>query len=121
MRPYERFKAWEHSHTLAKQVFEVTSAWPKREWYGLAAQVRKASISVPSNLVEGSAKRGSAEFRRYVDISIGSLAETEYQLRLARDLGFLDEAAWKKLDDLITETGKCLHGLARSLRPPDQH
>jgi four helix bundle protein len=119
MRPYERFRAWELSHALARKVFELTAVWPKREWYGLAAQVRRASVSVPSNLVEGSAKRGRAEFRRFIDISIGSLAETEYQLRLARDLGFVGEVQWNELDGMITEAGKCLHGLARSLRPPD--
>src|SRR5688572_22369507 len=120
MRPYERFRAWEVAHQLAVAVIKETADWPKREWYGLAAQVRKASISVPSNIVEGSAKRGPAEFRRYVDISIGSLAETEYQLRLARELGFVPVERWKPLDDLCTEAGKCLHGLARSLRPPNQ-
>ncbi|HVX88813.1 MAG TPA: four helix bundle protein [Gemmatimonadales bacterium] len=118
MRPYERFEAWKLAHKLAIGVVKETAGWPKREWYGLAAQVRKASISVPSNIVEGSAKRGPAEFRRYVDIAIGSLAETEYQLRLAKELEFIPEQRWKALDDLVTETGKLLHGLARSLKPP---
>ena len=118
MRPYERFEAWKLAHKLAISVVNETTDWPKREWYGLAAQVRKASISVPSNIVEGSAKRGPAEFRRYVDIAVGSLAETEYQLRLARELGFMPEQRWQPLDDLVTETGKLLHGLSRSLSPP---
>jgi four helix bundle protein len=117
MRPYERFKAWELSHRLAVAVYRETDGWPKREWYGLAAQLRRASISVPSNIVEGSAKRGRAEFRRFVDIAIGSLAETEYQLRLSRDLQLLPDERWKVLDALISEAGKCLHGLSRSLKP----
>jgi four helix bundle protein len=118
MRPYERFEAWRLAHKLAVSVVRETAGWPKREWYGLAAQVRNASISVPSNIVEGSAKRGPAEFRRYVDIAIGSLAETEYQLRLAKELEFISEQRWEPLDDLVTETGKLLHGLSRSLKPP---
>ena len=118
MRPYERFTAWQLAHRLAIDVHHATAHWPKREWYGLAAQVRRASVSVSSNIVEGSAKRGRAEFRRSVDIAIGSLAETEYQLRVARELRFMTEEQWRTLDSLISELGKCLHGLSRSLRPP---
>ena len=120
MRPYERFKAWQLAHQLALAVYRETANWPKREWYGLAAQVRRASLSVPSNLAEGSAQRGPAELRRYVDISIGSLSETDYQLRLAHELGFVPDERWRALDQLVTELGKCLHGLSRSLRPPER-
>lgn len=120
MRPYERFKAWQLAHQFALAVFRETANWPKREWYGLAAQVRRSSLSVPSNLAEGSAKRGPAEFRRYVDIAIGSLSEAEYQLRIAHELGFLADQTWKTLDELVSEIGKCLHGLSRALRPPER-
>ena len=117
MRPYERFSAWALAHRLVLAVYSETHGWPKREWYGLTAQLRRAAVSVPSNLVEGSAKRGRAEFRRFVDISIGSLAEVEYQLRLARDLSYIGPERWQALDALISDLGRCLHGLSRSLRP----
>ncbi len=88
-------------------------------------QARGSALSVPSNLVEGSAKRGPKELRRYVDISLGSLAETEYLLRAARDLGHTPTERWTPLDDLISRAGRCLSGLARSLDgrrggPPDR-
>ena len=115
MQRYERLKAWEYGHALALAIHRITENWPKREWYGLAAQVRRSSFSVPANIAEGAAKRGKREFRRYLDIAIGSLDETHYALRFAKDLGLIDEEAAKALEVTREETSRCLWGLARSL------
>lgn len=90
MPPYERFRAWQLCHELALAVYGVTKSWPIQERYGLTSQARRASFSAAVNLVEGSAKRGSREFRRYLDIALGSLEELGYILRFARDAGILD-------------------------------
>jgi len=89
MRPYERFVAWRECHELALKVYRETSCFPKHELYGLTSQARRAAFSAAANIVEGCAKRGPVEFRRYLDIAIGSLAELGYIIRFAADLQFL--------------------------------
>jgi four helix bundle protein len=115
MRPYERFEAWQLAHQLFLAVQKEIKSWPPDERFAMVAQVRRSSLSVAANLVEGSAKRGPKEFRRFVDIAIGSMAETEYLLRAAKDLGYTSVDRWTQLDDLVSRAGRCLSGLARSL------
>lgn len=115
MQRYERLKAWEHAHSLAVAIHQATAGWPKREWYGLASQVRRSSFSVAANIAEGAAKRGPKEFRRYLDIAIGSLDETHYALKFARDLGLLDEPTTHRLEAIRLEASRSLWGLAKSL------
>jgi four helix bundle protein len=98
MLPYERFDAWKRSHELVLVVYQATASWPKSELFGLVAQARRAAFSVAANIVEGSAKRGSREFRRFLDISLGSLAELDYCLHLARDLKYPSMEEWGNLD-----------------------
>jgi four helix bundle protein len=115
MQRYEQLEAWEHAHQFALSVFRATEGWPKREWYGLSAQIRKSAYSVPANIAEGAAKKSWKEFRHFLVIAIGSLDETHYGLRFARDLGYLDSTIAEKLELLRTETSKCLWGLAKSV------
>ena len=98
MLPYERFEAWKRGHELVLVVYQATASWPKSEQYGLVAQSRRAAFSVVANIVEGSAKRGSREFRRFLDVSLGSFAELTYCLHLARDLKYLSIEEWGNLD-----------------------
>ncbi len=106
MVPYERFDAWKAAHHLALQVYKVTDVWPANERYGLTAQIRRAALSAPTNIAEGSAKRGSREFRRYLDIALGSLSEVSYLLRFTRDRGILADADFKTLDALRNHAGR---------------
>ncbi len=98
MMPYERFDAWQAAHVLTLAVYAATRRWPKEEMYGLTSQVRRAAASVSLNIAEGSAKRGPREFRRFLDISIGSLSEVAYCLRLSRDLQYLTPDEWSPLN-----------------------
>ena len=91
MVPYERFDAWQLTHRLALEVYSVTDGWPKEERFGLTIQLRRAALSAPTNIAEGSAKRGHREFRRFLDMSLGSLSEVRYLLRFSRDRGLPDE------------------------------
>jgi len=100
MLPYERFEAWRLCHRLALETYRITEGFPRREIYGLASQARRAAFSAAANIAEGSAKRGASEFRRYLDISLGSLAELSYTLRLARDLGFIGAAEGTRISGL---------------------
>lgn len=100
MLPYEGPAAWRRSHELVLAVYQITGGWPKSEMYGLVAQARRAAFSVPANIAEGCAKRGSKEFRRFLDFSLGSLSELAYCLHLARDLKYLNIKQWEHADSL---------------------
>src|ERR1041385_2311266 len=105
MLAHERLHAWKLCHELVLAVYAVTTSFPKHELYGMNSQARRAAFSAAANIAEGSAKRGSAEFRRFIDISIGSLAELAYTLRLARDLGLLSSEDWNRVDTLRRRAG----------------
>ena len=80
--PYERFEAWKLAHELALEIYRISERWPAAERYQLTSQVRRAALSVPTNIAEGSAKKGVREFGRYLDIARGSLSELSYLLGL---------------------------------------
>jgi four helix bundle protein len=100
---------------MALSVYRATGAFPAAERYGLTAQLRRASVSVISNVVEGSARHGNREHVRFLRIAHGSVCELQCQLLLSHDLSFLDAATWKLLDDECQHIGKMLNGLIRSL------
>jgi four helix bundle protein len=75
MHPHERLAAWQHCHATTLLVYRISGAWPTSERYNLTAQVRRAAVSAPTNIAEGCATKGKCEFRRYLDITIGSLSE----------------------------------------------
>src|SRR4051794_37889617 len=103
--PYEKFEAWKVTHQLALEVYRITELWPKCERYQLTSQTRRAALSAPTNIAEGAAKRGTREFRRYLDIALGSLSELSYLLRFSRDRGILDEKSFESLEELRSRAG----------------
>jgi four helix bundle protein len=117
MMAFERLQAWREAHQLALSVYRLTAEWPAAERYGLISQARRAAVSVPSNIVEGAAKRGVKELGRHLDIAIGSFAELTYLLRLAHDMGYSSPQEWGALDPIRARTGRLLWGLYRKVRP----
>jgi four helix bundle protein len=115
MQPHERFIAWQRAHTFVLEIHRETSKWPKEERYGLTSQIRRASFSVAVNIVEGCARRGRREFRRFLDISYASLAETGYILLLARDLGYLAAQERERLESLRAGVAAPLYKLMRAM------
>jgi four helix bundle protein len=116
--PYERFEAWKVAHDLALEVYRITEEWPAGERYQLTSQVRRAALSVPTNIAEGAAKKGVREFRRYLDIARGSLSELSYLLRFSKDRKVLDVETFHALDEIRNRCGKVMWGLYASLSPP---
>jgi four helix bundle protein len=116
MESHEQLEAWRMAHRSTLEVYQATDRWPRSERYELTTQARRAAISVPANIAEGVARRGSREFRRFLDIARGSLAELSYLLVLARNRGLLEEREWLALDELRNEAGKLTWGLLRALR-----
>src|SRR3954465_13163993 len=105
------------AHQLALQTYKITDGWPTAERYGLTAQIRRAALSAPTNIAEGTAKRGPRELRRYLDIALGSLSEVSYLLRFSRDRGILAEDTFQELDTLRNRAGQLTWRLYVSLSP----
>ena len=97
-------------------VYRTTAGFPKEELFGLTSQIRRAAVSVPSNIVEGCARDSEAEHLRFLNIAFGSLRELRYQLSLSKRLGFLRNEDLSLLEPKIVETEKVLNGLIRALR-----
>ena len=115
MQPYERFLAWQACHALNLAIATATDRWPRSERFELTAQLRRAGWSAAANIVEGSAKRGPREFRRFLDITLGSLAEIAYGLRFARDRTLLSPEAYQRLEVLRGQAAKLTWGLYQTM------
>lgn len=116
MRNYRNLKAFELADELVLTVYRVTQNFPKAELFGLTSQLRRAAVSVPSNIVEGASRDTEAEFLRFLDMAYGSAAELDYQISLAHRLEYLEEPLYRDLRTKSSETAKVLNGLIRSLR-----
>lgn len=117
MRDHTKLKAFHEADTLAVLVYRLTRSFPAEERYGLTSQMRRAAVSIPSNIVEGCARSTETEYLRFLDIAFGSLRELQYQASLAHRVGCCDEATFRRLDDQATSCSKLLAGLIRALRP----
>jgi four helix bundle protein len=116
MRDHTKLRAFELADEVAVSVYRMTAAFPKEELYGLTSQIRRAAVSVPSNIVEDCARDSQADYLRFLYIAFGSLRELHYQLSLSKRLGFLHKQDSSVLAAKIVESEKVLNGLIRSLR-----
>jgi len=111
MRGHRDLVAWQKAMELAKQVYVLTNSFPKHEVYGLSSQLRRAAVSIPSNLAEGAARNGQREFGYFISTARGSLAEVETQVELAVFLRYVPEETGKGLFACISDLGRLLTGL----------
>jgi four helix bundle protein len=116
MRDHTKLRAFELADQLAVLVYRVTMHFPKEELYGLTSQMRRAAISVASNIVEGCARDSQADYLRFLHMAFGSLRELHYQLSLAKRLGYLSDQDSSLVEPKIIETEKVLNALIRSLQ-----
>jgi four helix bundle protein len=112
---YHGLLAFHACDRVVLAVYAAVRSWPKHELYGLSQQARRCAFSTAANIAEGAGKRGYREFRRFLDISLGSLSELSYILSLAVRLKYLTEDEFNTLDDLLEEAGKLTYSLARSI------
>lgn len=117
MRDHRNLRAFQLADELALLVYRETSGFPKEEMFGLTSQVRRAAVSVASNIAEGCGRSTDADFLRFLDMANGSLRELQYQISLAQRLGYLPSQSSLATDDsVLFEAGRVLHGLIRSMR-----
>lgn len=113
---YKDLVAWQKAMDLVTDIYRVTDTFPKREVYSLTDQIRRAAVSVPSNIAEGQAHYSHREFLHFLRHSAGSLAEVETQLLIAERIGYIDHPAIAPLIQKVHEVGRILNGLMSSLR-----
>ena len=102
--------------TLVEEVYRATSSFPRYEQFGLTAQLRRASVSIPSNIGEGKRRKREAVFLNHLDIALGSQAEVEVQLEIAMRVGFLAANDYERLQLVVEEVGRMLNGLIASMK-----
>ena len=111
---YRELIAWQKAMALVKDVYEVTNGFPDDERFGLVSQMRRCAVSIPSNIAEGQARNTTGEFKQFIGVARGSIAELTTQLLIAEQLGYLN--APQQIIDLAEEVGRILTGLSQSLR-----
>lgn len=104
---------YKKAHALVLKIYKITKKYPKDEIYGLTSQMKRAAISINSNLLEGSARNGTLEFKHFASIARGSAAELKYQVLVSKDLGFITLEEFNCLDAEITDILKMLSGLIK--------
>jgi len=112
---YSDLIAWQKAMDLVEMTYKATSQFPKEETYGLTNQLRRAVVSVPSNIAEGQGRNSASDFRRFLAISYGSLREVETQVLIAQRLHYLSEPQAERLMNLAGEVGRLINGLCNSL------
>jgi len=117
-RPHKKLLVWQKAMELVEIVYKVTEAFPAKEQFGLSSQMRRAAVSVPSNIAEGAAGRSKDSFAQFLSIASGSLSELDTQLEIAVKIGYLKQNQMVQTQELIEETAALLNGLRRSLRKP---
>ena len=115
-RDHRKLRAFELADRLVLEVYKLTRTFPREELFGLTAQIRRSSLSIASNIVEGCARHSEADYVRFLDIAYASARELEYQLSIAERLGYLKSYEYEEISSLCIETSRVLNGLLRALR-----
>ena len=120
MNTLRDLKVWQKSMALVEAVYHATSKFPADERFGLTTQVRKAAVSIPSNIGEGKRRKRARAFLHHLDIALGSQGEVEVQLEIARRLNYITPQVHEPLMAKVEEVGRMLNGLIESLQPREE-
>jgi four helix bundle protein len=114
-KPHKKLEAWKQSMDLVVDIYEATKDFPHQEIYGITNQVRRAAVSVPSNIAEGAARQTKREFMNFLHVAQGSLSELDTQMEIATRLGFIDSKRRQSLNEKMVPIDKMITGLIRHL------
>jgi len=114
-KTYRELRVWQKSIDLVDLIYDITEIFPKNETYGLTNQLRRAAVSIPSNIAEGSSRSGAKEFSHFINIAKGSLAEVETQIYISMRRGYLSKDEYYKLEKLLDDVDKMLFGLRNKI------
>ena len=116
MQDFTKLKVWQKAHSFTVNLYRITKDFPNDEKFGLTNQIRRASVSIESNISEGCGRNGDKEFSRFLDIAQGSAYEVKCQILIARDLGYLDSSKSQLLTEKIDEVSRMINALNQKLR-----
>lgn len=116
MRDYKKLMIWERSHALTLDIYKITKSFPKDELYGLTSQIRRAAVSIPTNMAEGSGRDSEVDFKRYLQISMGSACELEYLIFLSNCLEYISEETYEKISTEIESIKKMISSFITKIR-----
>jgi four helix bundle protein len=118
MRDFKKYDIWQLSHSLTLEVYKITYNFPKEELYGLTSQIRRASVSIPTNISEGCGRNSDKEFNQFFNIALGSTNETECFLVLSKDLNYINKEIFEKLEKEINIIKSKIYKLKTVLMKP---
>ena len=116
METHKDLRVWQQSIEMVTSIYLMTQSFPKEETFGLVSQLRRASVSVPSNIAEGYARGTDKEKLHFLRISSGSMSEVETQLLLSLNLGYIDQEKYNELSEIVTSVWKQLNSLISSIK-----
>lgn len=115
MKGYQELQVWNKAYDLCLEIYKITTTFPVSEKYGLTSQIRRSAVSIPSNIAEGHERQHLKEYIQFLYVALGSIAELKTQMMLSKDIGYLSEKSFVKIESEIVEIGKMLNGLINSL------
>ncbi|TMM29024.1 four helix bundle protein [Polaribacter aestuariivivens] len=116
MRDFRKLKIWEQGIVIVKEIYKISQKLPSDEKFGLKSQITRAAVSVPSNIAEGSSRNSEVEFKRFLEIAMGSLFELETQLIIIEQLNLIKSEDLKSIFELIATEGKMINGLISTIK-----
>jgi four helix bundle protein len=116
MRNFRKLKIWEQGIVIVKEIYKITQKLPSDEKFGLKSQITRAAVSIPSNIAKGSSRNSEVEFKRFLEIAIGSLFEVETQLIIIQELNLIDSKELIIIFELIEKEGKMINGLIKTIK-----
>lgn len=115
MRNFQELVIWQKGHELTLKIYKISQSFPKEEMFGLTSQIRRAASSIPTNIAEGSGRDSDAEMKRFLIISSGSCSEVEYQLILAKDLGYISQLLYEECSLQVVTIRKMIQSFINRL------
>ncbi|OAN63447.1 four helix bundle protein [Balneola sp. EhC07] len=116
IKTFRDLKIWQQSMELVTEIYRATSSFPEEEKYGLTSQLRRSSVSIPSNISEGFGRNSQGDFKRFVNISMGSLFELQTQIEVAKNLEFISKEIFENLYDRSREIERMMSSFIRTLK-----